>query len=209
MKKYLVALGILISWQVNGQTDHKNALGLNIAGQRSFNELISNKRFSNYFIAPLGIVYKRSFKAFDLRANINAFELKKNNLGAICNDCFIGIGSIKAAEIKLGILKYFPWRKWAVFTGMDLTFSRSLYKGTYQGGFAGQGYSPNYYTNRRSLNPLVGISYRPINQLQLSIELGYNYGRSYTSSRSGFVTIQTTEYYTLPLQALQIYWYFK
>jgi hypothetical protein len=210
MKTLCITLLLLSAIALNGQKAFNKHIGINVFGQRPIPEIISDRQFVNYPIIPLGIVYMQSLRYFELRTSVNYYTVRETYKPQRCYDCYYGTGKVEGLEVKAGIQKVIErYKYFSLLGGIDLGYSITNYKGNYQGGILGGGYTANEINKTFILNPYIGLAFTPFRRMVIALETGIYINSRRTHKIITDKTSKRSEQHLLPLQAVTIYWNFK
>ncbi|MCB9251693.1 MAG: hypothetical protein H6605_04455 [Flavobacteriales bacterium] len=187
--------------------DHR--VGINLAGQRSFSELLDyDQRRNDYFI-PLGLSYQNDLKKVTARIGINYFRLDKEAYTDRCVDCFTGKGKVRGYEIKFGVQKNYKRKIFTFSGGMDLFMIHSNYSGIYAGGFAGQGFTPDLSIYRYGTNVFGSLGLRLSKRIRLNYEAGSYFSLIKTKDHNTGSHFSSRRIDLYPMQSLGVFYEFK
>lgn len=119
----------------------------------------------------VGLSYERMSNKWSFNVTWEYGNNLINDYCGQCSDVYEGRGRLIEFNSFLGfryILGKKPSRKFKLFIGNDIYYSRANYKGNFSGGISGNGYQVNSYYNSLGVQQKFGLDYYPTPFLRFS-----------------------------------------
>lgn len=180
----------------------RNHLGINFLSLKYIGKNDDYLFFENRLCMLNGINFKKDFKLFTARYSLN-YNRFTSEVDWIGPDSYSGFHYYSIWSISSGIQKNNPFNKISLFYGPDLINILIIYRTDLSGGLGGNGIQDKVYDNWLGLGIIMGIEYKLLPHISISLETSYNLQFVVFSSDYSDKTQKVQHYYN-PVNELSI-----
>ena len=155
-----------------------------------------------------GIVYRKNCNSFTSRYSLNYMRIKANIEQSMI-DGYYGSDFYTVWSPSAGMQKDIMLSKFSIFYGIDFFSNMSIYKMDYSGGLFGGGFHDKYYHLWFGLSPLLGVQFKIVQKISISLETSYNLSlRVLNTYNDQSLSVGSFQHYLNPINALVIFYNF-